>query len=227
MSRISTPHRAPGTTATAAELNEIYTELKENSDGTAGSVDTDNTRAGAVTTQHLAVNAVHTSFSRLSTGSTTTGTTHSSGINGAATAWTDIGTLAITGTPALAAGDVIRYHFNQLIGATVTNNTNAQQLYYLRVILQYNDGGGAVDLVTSPIYGYGLASRSANFSGSNGENTSAWTRNPIAGIIVNRTASRQYLSLRLQILMNQNDNLANANTVETCHLSAVAIVERL
>lgn len=226
MSRISTTHRAPGSTATAAELNELYTELKNNSDGTTGRIDTTNTRAGAVTKQHLGENAVHSAFSRISTGSTTSGVTRSSGTSGAATTWTDIATLPITGSPALAAGDVVRYHFNQLIGATVASATNAQQIYYLRVVLQYNDGGGAADLVVSPFYGYGLASRSIG-TGSNGENTSAWSRNPVAGIIINRTAGRSYISLRLQILMNQNDNGATANTVETCHVNAVAVVERV
>ena len=62
---------AEGSTATAAELNELYTELKNNSDGTTGRIDTTNTRAGAVTKQHLGENAVHSAFSRISTGSTT------------------------------------------------------------------------------------------------------------------------------------------------------------
>ncbi len=127
---------------------------------------------------------------------------------------------------------VLRYAFNLLIGDVTTSGgsiTKAQQVYYLKVVLEYNDGGGVLETDVSPFFGYGLAQRSSNDSttgGSEGDVVSAWTRNPLTGIIINRTASRQYISLKLYFKFNVNDG-GTANTVSTNHYHAYCFAEFL
>ncbi len=218
---------------TAANTNAVFVAVKEATDGTTGKVDTTNTRTGAITRQHLGANEVYQNHSVVDTGSVTTGTVQSSGTGGAATNWTQVGILPITGTPTFGVNQaVLRYAFNLLIGDVTSSGgsvTKAQQVYYLKVVLEYNDGGGAAEVDVSPFFGYGLAQRSSNdatTSGSEGDVVAGWCRNPLTGIIINRTASRQYISLKLYFKLNVND-AATANTVETCHFHSYAFAEFL
>ena len=218
---------------TAANTNAVFTAVEDATDGTTGRIDTDNTGTGAITGQHLGANEVYQNHSVVDSGSTTSGTVRSSGTGGAATAWTLVATLPITGTPTFNVNEaVLRYAFNLLIGDVTTSGgsvTKAQQVYYLKVVLEYDDGGGAAEVDVSPFFGYGLAQRSSNDSttgGSEGDVVSAWTRNPLTGIIINRTAGRQYISLKLYFKLNVND-AGTANTVETCHVHSYAFAEFL
>lgn len=221
----------PGALATAANTNALFEAVEDATDGTTGRIDADNTRTGAITTQHLAANTVYKNHNASDVGSTTSGTVQSSGISGAATSWVQVGSLAISGTPTLAVEEaVLRYTFNLMIGDVTTSGgsiTKAQQVYYLKVALRYDDGAGAVETDISPIFGYGLAQRSSNDSittGSEGSVIAAWTRNALSGIVVNRTLDRQYLSLKLYIMLNVND-AGTANTVETCHVHSYCVAE--
>lgn len=218
---------------TAANTNAVFTAVEDATDGTTGKIDPDNTGTGAITRQHLGANEVYQNHNAVDNGSVTSGTVRSSGINSAATAWTLVATLPITGTPTFNVNEaVLRYAFNLLIGDVTTSGGSiykAQQVYYLKVVLEYNDGGGVLETDVSPFFGYGLAQRSSNdatTSGSEGDVVSAWTRNPLTGIIINRTASRQYISLKLYFKLNVNDG-GTANTVETCHYHSYCFAEFL
>lgn len=234
MSQATYTTAVPGSTITAANANAVFEAVEDATDGTAGRIDPDNTRTGAITQQHLESGAVFKNHNAQDVGSVTTGTVQSSGTSGAATSWVQIGEIAITGQPTLATEEaVLRWCFNPMIGDVTSSGGSifkAQQVYYLKVALRYDDGAGAVETDITPPFGYGLAQRSSNDStttGSEGDIVSAWVRNPLSGIIVNRTADREYISLRLYFRFNVNDNLTTANTVETCHVHSYCFAEYL
>jgi len=229
MSTINPTYPAPSDVITAASLNELFTELKDNTDGTVGRLDASNLRRGAVTSQHIAEGIAYGSLTFAEAGSVTSGTTRSSGTGGAATSWVDLLTVSFTAPVAVAEGAVLRYHFNQLIGDVSSSgggSTKAQQVYYLRVLLLFNDGGGTLTTTIQAPVGYGLATRSGNdasVAGSNGDIVAAWTRNSLSGLSINRTAGRSYEGVRLQLRWNVND-AGTANQVDTCHVNGMAYI---
>tara|TARA_Y100001938_G_scaffold143734_1_gene217040 strand:- start:77 stop:802 length:726 start_codon:yes stop_codon:yes gene_type:complete len=231
----------PETTITATELNSAFAGLKDNTDGTTSKIDTTNVGAGGITRQHLASDAVHAAFvfSEIGDASTTTAYAgRTSGTGSAATAWTDVLTLTLSATPTLVSGDVLRYHFNLLIGDTIdSGNAGAgsgtwreQQLYYLRVVAHYTDSGGG-DTEITPAYGYGLNQRSTNqnylaANATQGLPVAMWRRNPVTGIWINRVANRVFDTVRLQLKFNVNGGSV-ANRVDIQHCNGFAVIERL
>ena len=172
MAQYSIDRVEPHETITAVDLNGAFAGLKDNTDGTVSRIDTTNTGAGVVTRQHLAANAVHVGFV-FGEGGAPSGAaigTISSGTGGAATGWNDVLTLTLSATPTLASGDVLRFHFNLLIGDTEDSGTSGtstlfreQQLYNLRAVAHFTDGAGG-DTPITPAYGYSLNQRSTNES---------------------------------------------------------------
>ena len=231
MAQFKFEHIEPGATITAGDLNSVFAGLKANTDGTTSRIDAENTRSAVITRQHLAAGSVHQEFTVADTGASVT---HTSGTGGAATTWQDILTVTLSNNPALASGDVLRWHFFCLIRGVVETGAagtpKAQQLYYLRVQATINDGGGDTTLEITPPYGYSLANRSsneANTGGANGWRVANFCRNALAGIWINRQAGRLFKAVRLQLLMNVNDDAGTANTVTTGQTTGFAVVERL
>jgi hypothetical protein len=201
--------------------------------------------AGGITRQHLASDAVHVGFVFGEIGNPTGSaggwpTTVVSGYSGAATTWNDVLTLTLSSTPTLVSGDVLRFHFNLLIGNTKdTGNAGAtsgawreQQLYYLRVVAHFTDGGGG-DTEITPAYGYGINQRSTNqnylaANASQGLPVAMWRRNPVSGIWINRVGNRIFDTVRLQIKPNVNAAAAPLrNEITLQHCNGFAVIERL
>jgi len=232
MTTINPAYPSPSDVITADSLNDIFLELERNTDGTDGRLDLSNVRRGAITSKHLGESAVYNSVTFSEAGTVTSGTTRSSGTGGAATSWVDLLTVAFVSPLAAPVGAVMRYHFNQLVGDVATSGggaTKAQQIYYLQVVLDYDDGGGTLSTVIQAPIGYGLANRSGNdgnTGGSNGSIVSAWSRNSLSGIYINRTAGRSLLGVRLQLRWNVNDAVG-ANTVDTCHCNGMAYMSSI
>jgi hypothetical protein len=229
MTTINPAFPDPADTITADSLNDIFVELENNTNGTDGRLDSTNLRRGAVTSKHIAEGAPYNGLTFAEAGTVTGGTVQSSGTGGAATSWVDLLSVSFASPIAAAAGDVLRFHFNQLVGDVTTSggsSTKTQQVYYLRVLLDYNDGGGSLSTTIQPPFGYGLATRSGNDAssgGSNGDVVAAWCRNSVSGIHINRTPGRNLEGVRLQFRFNVND-AGTANTVETCHCNGMAYV---
>ena len=229
MSIIDPTYAEPSDTITAASLNSVFAELADATDGTSGRVDADNVRRGGVTSKHLAEAVAYGSLKFVEAGSVASGVARSSGVGGAATSWADLLAVTFASPVSAPSGAVLRFHFNQLIGNASTSgggSTKSQQVCYLRVILDYNDGGGALTLTLQPPIGYGLSTRSGNDSsvgGSNGDIVAAWCRNSVSGLYINRTAGRNLVGVRLQLRWNVNDS-GTPNSVDTCHCNGMAYV---
>tara|TARA_R110002020_G_scaffold48630_2_gene138458 strand:- start:5 stop:703 length:699 start_codon:yes stop_codon:yes gene_type:complete len=229
MSTIDPTYSDPSDTITADSLNGVFVALADATDGTTGRIDADNIRRGGVSSKHLAEAVAYGSLAFAEAGSVVSGSTRSSGVGGAATSYIDLLAVTFSSPVSAPSGAVLRFHFNQLIGNTATSgggSTKSQQVYYLRVLLDYNDGAGALTLTLQPPVGYGLSNRSGNdasVAGSNGDNVSAWCRNSVSGLYINRTAGRNLVGVRLQLRWNVND-AGSPNTVDTCHCNGMAYV---
>tara|TARA_R110000751_G_scaffold191833_2_gene297458 strand:- start:6550 stop:7254 length:705 start_codon:yes stop_codon:yes gene_type:complete len=234
MSRITYDTKQAEAIITEAEANSVFVSLKSASDGTVGDVDATNLRDGALSSKHIAQQQVHQQLGTVDAGSVSSGTTRSSGSAGAATAWVTLAD-ALLNSPLLAVeGDVLRWHFNPLVGdgaASGGSTTKAQQVYYWRVQLLYNTGGGTLVLEIQEPVGYGLCYRSGNDAstgGSEGDLVAPWCRNAIAGIWINRgNTTWNIMGVRLQFRWAVNDHASVANTIDTCHLNGACIMERM
>ncbi len=232
MSRISYEHKLPQQTITDTESNSVFAALKANTDGTAGRIDSTNLRASALTSKHLNA-AVHANIGTVDTGSVTAGTTQSSGHGGAATAWVDIADVTLSAPLLAHEGDVVRWMFNPLVGnGTVSggNQTKAQQVYYWRVMLLYNTGGGTLTTVIQQPVGYGMCVRSGNDAstgGGEGDIVAAWCRNALTGIWINRGQAWTIEGVRLQFRWAVNDHASANNTIDTCHVNGAVVLEEM
>ena len=234
MSRLSFDTKDPEEVITAAQANRLFVSLKDASDGTAGDIDATNLRDGAFTSKHLDPGVVHVNIGTLDSGAVTAGTTRASGVGGAATAWITIGDCTLSAPVLAQEGDVLRWHFNPLVGDGVTSGGNAykaQQVYYWRVSLLYNTGGGTIALVIQQPLGYGMAQRSGNdaiSTGSEGDIVAAWCRNAIAGIWINRgNVGWNIEGVRLEFRWAINDNAAAENRIDTCHVHGACVMEQM
>lgn len=235
MSRLSFDTKDPEEVIAATEANRLFVSLKDSSDGTTGDIDATNLRDGAFTSKHLDPDGVHVNIGTLDSGAVNAGTTRASGVGGAATAWITIGDCSLSSPVIAQEGDVLRWHFNPLVGDGVTSGGNAykaQQVYYWRVSMLYSipPVSGYSLIIQQPL-GYGMAQRSGNdaiATGSEGEIVAAWCRNALAGIWINRgNVGWSIEAVRLEFRWAINDNAAAENRIDTCHVHGACVMEQM
>ncbi len=235
MSRLTYDTKLPEETITAAGTNSVFAALADNTDGTSGDVDGTNLRDGAFVSKHLTTSQPHQELGTVDQGSVSSGTSYGSGTSGAATSWVDIADADLDSPVAVAEGDIVRWMFNPLVGEGVSSGntpagTKAQQVYYWRVLLKYNTGGGTLTTVIQQPMGYGLKTRSGNdasISGADGDNATSWCRNALTGIWINRGNAWTIEGVRLQFRWAVNDGTAAANTIDVCHVNGAVVAERM
>lgn len=235
MSRFSVTTKRPAQVISVFESNSVFVDLEENTDGTSGRIDASNIRDGAFTSKHLTLNQVHAELNTEDFGSTTSGTTYTSGVGGAATSWTNIfSDINLTNQTLAREGDVFRYHASVLVGESTQSGgaaTKFQQVYFYRIKMLYrNSVGTLLSVQIQEPYGYGLCPRSGNDAsptGSEGDNVANWTRNVMTGVWICRGQTDwEIVGIRVQFRWAKND-AAIANTIDLLKLSGSVVLERM
>jgi len=219
---------------TNTQLNSVFQNLKDATDGTSGLVARNNTRNEALNENHLAENAVHDSPTFTNVGSLVAGTTRTSQVNGAAEPWITIYTHLGIGNPSLENGQVWRWFINQLVTFGVKQGSGSGykmgEVIYLKVVATVNDGGGDFTLNLTAPFGWSLTERAGldgATAGSSGNFQLAYTRLALSGIHINRTPGRVYKGLKVKMRFNENFEPTLPNSIATGNCSAFTVAARM
>jgi hypothetical protein len=219
MSDVSKTHFVQGTTPTAATLNAAYTSLVTE----ASNVDDDNTASSWMTLDHIDTSATQCNILEKYTNDTTSTATMSS---------TSYVTVSIGGAPAEinftnffpVQNESTRFAASGLVrGISVADDIGNNNYYAFRLLLTYEDNGGAPTTQVIGEWGYSLTARSlaTTLNSGTGDQIQFQTFQFSAVRRYNGAAGvREYTKLELQGKVNFATNTFNVGRHQLFAISA-------
>lgn len=209
MSKFEYTYQEDQDTITANNLNNPFNGLRDNTDGSAGKIDADNIRAEGINRNHLVPNVINNEFNK---NNTAVNTTYNS------TTWTTVKTLTPSGNPSLISGEVFRCGFHPLIGDTTEGATSDAQrattVFYFKIALTINTGGGDFDVDITPPFGHGLIPSGGGNGATDDGLTTFYERAPITAIYIPRAATTTVKAVKLLTRIEEN---IHSYEVTQCH----------
>ena len=208
MSKFEYAYQEQQDVITANNLNNPFSELKDNTDGTSGKIDADNVRTEGINRNHFAPDVINNEFNKNNTAVNVTYNSET---------WVTVKTLTVSGDPSLISGEVFRCGFHPLIGATtegaVSDATRATAIFYFKIAITINTGGGDSDIDITPPFGHGLIASGGGNGPTDDGITTFYERAPIAAVYIPRVTT----TIKAVKLLTRIEEDVHSYDVTQCH----------
>ena len=221
MAKITYTYQEAGDTISSVSLNQPFAALKNNTDGTAGKITSDNVRGEGIQRIHLlpAGTSVNTDFVVADYD---------------ATDWTNpfgdvvgddlIITHTITGSPSFVSGEVLRAGMDVMIGDVWYNgNTGSaneeQNKFHFQLRATIDLGSGNVEVNLTPWFGNALSGAMENNMGTIHSPTCWWEKQTLNGLYFCRAAT-QVINIKLYVRSEKTTNRLDINKVHAWFIGA-------